>query len=206
MLYQIVKAIILPIVRIILPFKILRRDRIINNKGSLYICNHYRVLDVSYIASLEKGKIHFIGKSELFKSKIGKWLFTKVGVIPVNRDKTDAIAIMKGIKLLKEGKKISVFPEGTRNKTNKELLDIKGGAGIFAIKSKCPIQPVMMLKKPRYFKKTYLMVGETFELSEFYDRKLTSADYDNIANIIIEKMLALKNELREYLISKGKKV
>jgi 1-acyl-sn-glycerol-3-phosphate acyltransferase len=206
-LYKLVRAIILPFVRLILPFKVLKKDRLNSDTGRLIICNHFRILDVAYISSLQKEQIHFIGKSELFKSKIGKWFFTKVGVVPVNRDKTDALAIIKGIKLLKEGKKISIFPEGTRNKTtDKELLEIKGGAGIFAIKSKCPIQPVMMLKKPRYFKTTYLMVGEPFELSEYYDKKLTSDDYDTIGNIIKDEMLKLKNELKEYLISKGKKI
>jgi len=195
-----------PLVRLFLPFKTLRKDRLIKNSGCLYICNHYRIFDAVFVASLEKGQIHFVGKSELLKTRIGKWFFTKIGVIPVNRDNTDAVALIKGIKLLKDNKKLSVFPEGTRNKTDKEILEIKGGAGIFAIKSKKPIQPVTMLKKSRFFRMNYLMVGEPFELSEYYGKKLTSEDYENIGALLKEKMLALKNELREYLLLKGKKV
>jgi 1-acyl-sn-glycerol-3-phosphate acyltransferase len=206
LLYRILKPIAVFLVRLILPFKILKKERLFKNNGGLYICNHYTLLDVAFIASLEKGPVHFLGKSELFKSKLGKWFFNKTGVIPVNRDKTDASAILRGLKLLKAGNKLSVFPEGHRNKTKEEILEIQGGAGIFAIKSKCPIQPVIMVRKPKPFRLNYLMVGEPFELCEFYDKKITSADYDLIGNILKEKLLTLKNELREYLLKKGKKV
>lgn len=42
--------------------------------------------------------------------------------------------MMTAMKLLKDGNKLVVFPEGTRNKVNEELQEIKGGAGVFAVK------------------------------------------------------------------------
>ena len=67
---------------------------------------------------------------------------------------------------------------------------------MFAIKGKVPVYPVMSLHKQRLFRRTKIIVGDAFELTEFYDRKLTAEDYAEAENIIREKMLATR---RDYL-------
>lgn len=203
-LYRLLRFILMPIMRIIMPFKVYHKDRVLEGGGSLYICNHYRKMDIFYMASLDKKPVHFIAKAELFKNPIAKRLFTRLGVIAVNRDSNDITALLKGLKYLKAGQKLSLFPEGTRNKGEQELLELKGGAGLFAVKAKVPIQPVMQYTKARYFKKNYLIVGQPFELSSYYGKKLSSADFDDINMIMRDKMLELKGELIDLLKSKGK--
>ena len=93
------------------------------------------------------------------------------------------------LKCLKNNEKVAIFPEGTRNKTKtNDLQEIKGGAGVFAVKAKCCVVPMMMLKKPKLFCKTKVIVGEPFELSEFYDLKLASEVIKSIDDKITCKM------------------
>ena len=92
-----------------------------------------------------------------------------------------------------------------RNKTGEELQELKGGAGVFAVKTKSPVVPVMFLKKPRIFRRTFYIVGKPFELDEFYDKKLVKEDYDKIDSIIRDKMLKTREKLKEYRRKKGKK-
>lgn len=54
----------------------------------------------------------------------------------------------------------------------------------------------MCLRKTRPFFRTKIIVGDGFELSEFYDRRMSADDYAAAENIIREKMLETK---RAYL-------
>ena len=123
------------------------------------------------------------------------YLCNKVEAIPVSRDGQDAKAIMMALRYLKKGEKISMFPEGTRNKTKDiELLPLKGGAALFAIKAKVPVYPVMCLRKTRPFHRTKIVVGDPIDLSDFYDMKMTAEDYTAAELRIRENMLAVKHD------------
>lgn len=52
--------------------------------------------------------------------------------------------ILEGTEMLKEGKSVFIFPEGTRNKNDSDLplLPFHEGSFRMALKSKCPIVPV----------------------------------------------------------------
>lgn len=88
-----------------------------------------------------------------------------------------------------------MFPEGTRNKTKDvELLPLKGGAALFAIKAKVPVYPVMCLRKTRLFIRTKIVVGDPIDFSDFYDIKMTAEDYEKAEDRIRERMLATKHD------------
>ena len=127
----------------------------------------------------------------MFKYKFLAYLCRKVEAIPVSRDGQDAKAIMTALRYLKKGEKISMFPEGTRNRTDAELLPLKGGAALFAIKAKVPVYPVMSIGKTKYFRRTPIIVGDPIDLSEFYDKKMTAEDYARAEEIVRENMLGV---------------
>ena len=131
-----------------------------------------------------------------FSRKFLAYLCNKVEAIPVSRDGQDAKAVMIALRYLKKGEKISMFPEGTRNRTKEELLPLKGGAALFAIKAKAPIYPVMCVRKTRLFRRTKVIVGDAVDLSAFYDRKMAAEDYAEAEEIIREAMLSTR---RNYL-------
>ena len=47
-----------------------------------------------------------------------------------------------------------------------------------------------------------MMIGKPFELSEYYDKKLTEQDFINLSNVIREKMLEVKESLANKLSKK----
>ena len=155
------------------------------------------------MACSTKEKVHFITKQELYKNKFLAYLCNKVEAIPVSRDGNDAKAIMMALRYLKKGEKISMFPEGTRNRTKEEMLPLKGGAALFAIKAKVPVYPIMTAGKTRYFRRTPIIVGDPIDLSEFYDVKMTAEDYERAENIIREKMLETRRELIDIVENYG---
>ncbi len=162
---------------------------------ALIVANHYTATDPAFFYRFAKRDLFFLCKKEAFKNKIASAFLTEAGAIPIDRDANDLRALMNAMKVLKEGKRLVIFPEGTRNRTGEELQELKSGAGLLAVKMKVPIVPVMFYNRAKIFRRTYLIVGEPFELSEFYDRKLQKDDFTKIDAIIREKMLAAREKL-----------
>ncbi len=195
---------VLPLYKLIKPFKLYGAKKVADGP-CVYVCNHYTMLDPAYpIATTWEG-IHFVSKKELFETPVVGSIMRGVKAIKANRDGNDVRVLLDCFKCLKNGEKICIFPEGTRNKTEADLLEFAHGASAIAIKAKVPVVPMMIYKKPRSFRRTPVLVGEPFEFTEYYDRKLTEADYAEADEKLRSTMLALKEEHTAWLNAKKKK-
>ena len=192
--YGFLKAVLNAFVQIVLPYKLIGKEKV-GQGACVLVGNHYRIWDIVHMACVTKDRVHFIAKKELWKSKFIAYLCKVVQAIPVSRDGTDAKAVMSALRCLKNGEKIAMFPEGTRNKTKDvELLPLKSGAALFAIRAKVPVYPVMCLRKTRLFRRTKIIVGDAVDLSAYYDRRMTAEDYEEAESVIRESMLATRRE------------
>ena len=201
---NVLRIIFVPLLWLFRPFRFFGKRKV-KDGACVYICNHYRALDVLYPACTTWEGIHFLSKKEVSKHPVFGVFLGWMKVIPVNRDGSDARAVVEAIKCLKNGQKLGVFPEGTRNKTDEEFLPFKGGAALMAIKAKVPIQPMVIYQKPRCFHMTDIVMGEPFELSEYYDMKLTEEVLKEADQKLYDTMVALRRSHTEYLENKGKK-
>lgn len=202
--YGFLKKFMVAVTQILFPFKLVGKEKV-KDGACVLVGNHYRIWDIVHMACTTKEKVHFITKKELYKNKFLAHLCDIVEAIPVSRDGQDAKAVMTALRYLKNGDKISMFPEGTRNRTDEDLLPLKGGAAMFAIKAKAPVYPVMCPHKTRLFRRTKILVGDPIDLSAFYDRRLTAEDYEAAEEIIREKMLETKRTAIEMFTKKKKK-
>lgn len=173
-----------------------------NDRSYIIVGNHKSVLDVIPAAMATDKPIHYMAKKELFVKGVGKWFTKKCECIPVSRDGTDVRAIMQAMKYLKEGGIVCIFPEGTRNKTSDIFLPFKSGAAALSIKTKTPIIPMIQVNKIKAFKTAHIYYGEPFELTEFYDKKLTSEESDRADKMLRDKCEELYHKLEEELAKK----
>lgn len=158
----------------------------------IFICNHTSNIDGILLVLATWRKQYFLAKKELFKNKFMRGIMKFVHAIPVDRGKTDLNAIKLSMRVLNDEKVLTIFPEGTRNKTEQELSEVKAGAAMFAIKTKTPIVPVWIKKKPKVFRPNTLRFGKAFTLEEFYDQKLTAEVMEKAGQKIAEKLLENK--------------
>jgi len=165
-------------------------------------CNHRSNWDIALYVLNTPRKTNILAKKELFKNKLFGAILRNFGAISIDREANDINAIKKCFKVLKEDEKLFVFPEGTRLKNEEDILgEIKSGMTMIAIKTKTPIVPMWIERKPKLFRKSVYYIGEPFELEQFYGKKLDE-DTLNRANLIVrEKML----EVREKYCNKKKK-
>lgn len=117
-----------------------------SNGPFLLIVNHRSIIDPLIIDILLQNKNNFglwVAKKELYDSLLFGNAVRNGGCIRVSREKTDMSQFFSDIKKgVTNGDSICIFPEGTRNKTEKELLTFKEGVRIISLKFKLPILPV----------------------------------------------------------------
>ena len=122
------------------------RPKIINKKvipktDAFIVCgNHRHFMDQFPVIISTNRVIHWLSKKEYFEGKYS-FFFKSVGCISVDRSSHDGKAKNKALKYLNRGEAIGLFPEGTRNKTNNELLEFKKGAVKMAKEANVPIIP-----------------------------------------------------------------
>ena len=177
------------------PLKVYGKENIPEG-GAILVSNHFRAIDCGFIVRAYDKDVKFLAKQELFKNKLYSKILKSYGGIPIDSDNPDMKSLLTAIKQVKEGHKLAIFPEGTRNKTNTNVLqEIKGGTSIFAVKAKCPIVPIMFEKKSKIFRTTHMIIGQPFTLEEFYGKKLTDEDINILGSIVRTKMLEQQNIL-----------
>lgn len=188
MLYWLIKILSWPFLFLFLPTRVKNRKNIKKGKNYIFVCNHTTNLDVVLLFHNIHRRQYVLAKKELFSSKLKSWFFKRMYAIPVDRQNVDLHTVKTCIGLLKNGKTMTIFPEGTRNKENQDLQAVKNGAAMFAIKSGVEILPIHIAKRPRLFRFNTLTFGEPFSLNQFSGQKLTKEVLDEASKIITDKM------------------
>lgn len=123
--------------------KVYGLDNIPKDETVLFISNHQSNFDIALFLSCINTQKGFVAKLELAKVPILKTWMEKINCVFMDRSsvRKSAEAIAASTKLLKNGRSMVIFPEGTRSKTG-EIGEFKGGSFKLATKSKVKIVPV----------------------------------------------------------------
>ncbi len=109
--------------------------------------NHISNYDPPVVGiALKKYEIYFLAKEELFlPNKAFAYLITKLNAIRLRRGGIDIDAMRTAVGKIKKGYPVVIFPEGTRNKTDKLLLPGKAGVAFLMMKANVPIVPTLIV-------------------------------------------------------------
>ena len=130
--------------------KIIDKKNIPKDGGVILAGNHRHIFDPCMPILSTKRPVHYMAKKELFDSSVG-WFFRVVGCIPVDRGHDNTNSKEAAVRVLKNGEILGIFPEGTRNKTGKELLPFKYGTVSMSYKTKALIVPFAITGRYRLF-------------------------------------------------------
>lgn len=198
-LYRFGRAVLCPILRLIHRYRVDGLENLPAEGGVLLVANHASWLDPPILGCALSRPVHFMAKAELFKLPFLSWALPRIYAFPVRRGETDRSAIQTAIDLLREGKVIGIFPEGTRTRTG-ELLPPRRGAGLIALKANVPVIPVGIVGTYRAvrwrgllprFNRVVVRIGEPIDLSGLSGDEDAKERSDKAAAIMIESIARL---------------
>ncbi len=145
-------------------------------RGAILASNHTSFLDPPIISACWPEEVHFLARQTLFNNPLFGALISNLNTHPVSGEPGD-IGVMKTIlSLLEQGKKVVLFPEGTRSK-NGELQHFKPGISMLVARSKSALIPVYIdgaykawsrtRKFPRLFGKVTCIFGTPITWESF---------------------------------------
>ncbi|WP_050180739.1 lysophospholipid acyltransferase family protein [Domibacillus robiginosus] len=145
-------------------------------EGGVLLCaNHIDNLDPPIVGITSKRPVRFMGKEELFKKKWMGKLMKELNVFPVKRGMSDREAIRTGLKILKEGQVLGLFPEGTRSKTG-ELGKGLAGAGFFALRTDAAVVPCAIIGPYKLGKPLQVVYGPPVDMAALRERKASAEE------------------------------
>ena len=151
MLYWLMKHVLLgPLLRIFFRPEIEGKENIPAEGGVLLASNHLAVSDSFFLPLMVPRRVTFPAKIEYFtepgiKGRLKKAFFTGVGQIPIDRSGASAAraALDTGVRLLREGNLMGIYPEGTRSPDGR-LYRGKTGIARIALQAGVPVVPIAM--------------------------------------------------------------
>ena len=151
-LYKFLKIICGLLLKILYRPKVIGKGNIPEKGGVIFAGNHRHAFDPVVVMANTKRLVHFMAKESLFKGFHGI-LFKSIGLIKVYRTRKNPLAVIEAEGILKNGGAVGIFPEGTRNKTNEELLKFRHGAVAIAKQANSKIVPFAIKGKYKLFRK-----------------------------------------------------
>lgn len=109
----------------------------------VFMSNHQSNFDILALISTLPRRIYWIAKEELFRIPVFGTSMGRAGYIPLDRSNgRNAIKSMaKAADIIRQGKSVVMFPEGTRS-PDRHLLPFKRGGFMLASRAAVPVVPV----------------------------------------------------------------
>jgi len=189
-LYVILWLLSWPFVSLFYPRKTTGREHVPGPGAYLVCSNHSSMVDpflVAYSVGV-RCQVSYMAKAELFRIPVVGPVLRAVGMFPVDRAGGGAMAIKGAMKLLKEGKKVGMFPEGTRIQSEDASM-AKTGAVRLSARLGVPILPVYVPRDKKLFRLNHLVIGAPYQVE--LDKKATPEEMEQAAEELMAKLRQL---------------
>lgn len=168
--------------------------------GFIIAANHSIIYDPIFIQTACKDKLlHFVAKYEVFKNPIVRKVLTSCNAFPIVRGKGDMQAINYASDLVKKGKVLCIFPEGTRSRDGYPKK-AKSGVGLIARNAQCDVVPAAICIEDRgkFGSKVFVKFGEAIKYDEMnFTPDGGTKQNKEVANMVMDKIVLLWRELRK---------
>ncbi|HSN99079.1 MAG TPA: lysophospholipid acyltransferase family protein [Candidatus Nanopelagicales bacterium] len=128
----------------------------------VYCANHQSLLDILVLGSVLPGDYKWAAKRELLKIPFLGWHLKLAGHVPVDRGggpRAAAEVIARFAEVLREGKPLLVFPEGTRSEDGL-MRPFKTGGFYAAVRAGVPVVPVALEGTSKLLRKGAIESGD----------------------------------------------
>ena len=154
--------------------------------------NHMSNFDPPFLACFLARPVSYMAKIELFEHPVFGSAIRACHAFPVKRGAADRGAIKAAVQVLKLGKVLGLFPEGTRSRTG-EMGKAEAGVGLIAAMTGAPVVPVCIVgtDKIASLHKLHLLIGAPMAFTG--DRK-DKEDLARFSQSVMDRIAAMKQK------------
>jgi 1-acyl-sn-glycerol-3-phosphate acyltransferase len=150
--YWVLKTVVLgPLLKLLFRPWVEGEENIPEDGAAIFASNHLSFSDSVFLPLMVPRQMTFLAKSDYFtgrglKGRLTAAFFKAVGQLPVDRSggKAGQAALSSGLKILRRGEFLGIYPEGTRSPDGR-LYRGRTGVARMALESGVPVLPVAMI-------------------------------------------------------------
>ena len=175
---------------ILSPVKVHHRERL--PAGACVVCPNHAALRDPFCIALAVGRgeyLHYMTKASYYDKPVIGPFIRSIGAFRVDPEKGYLSAIREAMQYLKNGEKVCIFPEGTRNRSGTDL-EGKAGAAMIAARMHVPVVPTKIENSRKFFHFVHVTFGEPMYV-DVAPRGAGSEVYHEAADRIMETIRAL---------------
>ncbi len=165
------------------------------DKPYIFMPNHMSNFDIPVILAHLKVQFRWLAKSELFRIPLFGFAMKRAGYISIDRSnrKSAFESLARAARIIRNGRSVLIFPEGTRSR-DQSIKAFKKGGFVLAVESGVPIVPVVIHGTWRIMSKNGLMIrpgNVTVEIlkpieTTDYSRKTKDELLERVRGVIVE--------------------
>lgn len=193
-LYTFVRGLCLTLFHTVMPLRYHNIERLHQlQPPCILLGNHRCMIDpMALAAPIRQQEVRFVGKRELTQNRLLKWVVEHLHMIAVGRGETDMGAMRACMQVLREGRILGIFPEGTRHQP--ELMqEVESGAALLAMRARVPLVPVYIHGKIRFFHRTEVYVGEPIPMDDLLAQGVNSESVKLLCERIRDTYYAMRD-------------
>jgi len=129
--------------RVVLSYRTRGVENVPATGGVLLAANHASYADIPLLGCGVRRRLFYLGRANLFPWPLAGRILRSLGWIPLRTERWDRKAFGSAVELLKAGKAVVIFPEGTRT-LDGALQPGKPGIGRLVAQAQCSVVPVYL--------------------------------------------------------------
>lgn len=196
-LYTFIRGVLAGALKTIWPVRFHNRQQLDVPAPYILIGNHQSWIDPVVMAvGVRKEQICLVGKRELSAGGALTKIMKELHVILVNRHNTDMEAMRSCMKVVREGRILAIFPEGTRH--HKGLMEeLETGVAMIALRAGVPLIPMLVPTKMKLFRRNDCYVGQPIPLDDLREKGISKDTCDELLQRITDTYAGLVKAAEE---------
>lgn len=165
--------------------------------GAIFAMNHVGFSDPFVVSvCFWYRRVFYLAAEAVMKGKLRSLLLRGTGCIKIDRNISDLEAVKKCIGILKEGRTLAVFPQGSVT-GEEEAVQIKSGAILMALQAGVPIIPMYSPRREHWYQRKVVVIGDAIDCGEFVTKKIPSMKNIEAASHALQQAMQSCREVCE---------
>ena len=191
--YGFARGLCLIVFRLLFRYRSFHQERIPGSGPVIVAANHVSYLDPVALGIGMQRPLTYLAKKQLFAIPVLGRIITWCGAYPLDREAGGVAAVRAALRVLKDGRCVGIFPEGTRNLHGE--AEEKGGAALLAALSGAPVVPAAIVgsRAARFMQPIHVIYGEPVHVER--KRKADGDDLEKWTEEIMRRIRLLEETI-----------